>query len=181
MFTFNMQIMKNTIMSLFAAAVLFTACGTTSYTSTSSNSAYVTPADLQTSFTTQYPTAANVTWGAYDETVVPIDWEMSGWGSIDSTGHMATFDMDEQRYYAWYDANGTWLGSTFAVTDHSKLPATVQDMIKEKYSNYTIEKVDQEMWKDQVAYEVKLKNENSKVKLLVDNEGKILKEKVKTD
>jgi hypothetical protein len=73
------------------------------------------------------------------------------------------------------------VGSTFTVKDHTKLPTAVQDLIRNKYANYTIEKVDQEMWKDQVAYEVKLKNDNSKVKLLVDNNGTVLKEKMKTD
>jgi hypothetical protein len=173
--------MKAKFLSLLAAATLLFACGTTSYTSTSGNAAYSTPANLQSSFSTQYPTASNVTWGAYDAATVPIDWELSGWAPMDATGHTATFDMDGQRYYAWYDANGTWVGSTFTVSDHSKLPSTVQTLIKDKYGDYTIEKVDQEMWKDKVAYEVKLKKDNAKVKLLVDNEGNVIKEKMKTD
>jgi hypothetical protein len=173
--------MKNTFFSLIAASTLLFACGTTSYTSTSDNAAYTTPAELQTSFSTQYPNAANTSWSAYNETAVPIDLELNGWGPIDSRGHMVAFDMDGERYYAWYDANNTWVGSTFTVKDHTKLPTAVQDLIRNKYANYTIEKVDQEMWKDQVAYEVKLKNDNSKVKLLVDNNGTVLKEKMKTD
>jgi hypothetical protein len=173
--------MKNTLFSLAVASAFLFSCGTTSYTSTSDNAAYTTPAELQTSFTTQYPTASNVTWSAYNEAAVPIDWELSGWGPIDNKGHMATFDLDGERYYALYDANNTWMGSTFTVKDHSKLPTAVQDLISSKYSGYTIEKVDQEMRKDQVAYEVKLKKDNSKVKLLVDNNGTVLKEKMKTD
>ncbi len=173
--------MKNTFFALAAASMLLFACGTTSYTSTSNNAAYTTPAELQTSFGTQYPAASNVAWSAYSESAVPIDWELSGWGPIDSRGHMVAFDMEGQRYYAWYDANNSWLGSTFTVTDHSKLPTAVQDLIRNKYGSYTLEKVDQEMWKDQVAYEVKLKNGESKVKLLVDNNGNVLKEKIKTD
>jgi hypothetical protein len=173
--------MKNKFLSLLAAALFLFSCGTTSYTSTSANTAYSTPADLQASFSTQYPTATNVIWRAYDEASVPIDWELIGWDPIDARGHMVTFDMDEQQYYAWYDANGNWIGSTYTVKDHTKLPDAVQNLIRDKYSNYTIEKVDQEMWKDQVAYEVKLKGDDKKVKLLVDKDGNVLKEKIKTD
>ena len=180
--------MKVTLLSLSAAALLATACSTPSYTdtsstttatSTSTNPAYSTPATLQTSFTTQYPNASNVNWGAYDAATVPIDWELSGWSALDASDHVVSFDMDNQRYYAWYDADGTWIGSTYAVNDVSKLPEAVQNLIKEKYSGYSIDKVHQEIWKDKMAYEIKLKKEDSKIKLLVDNQGNVLKEKLK--
>jgi len=175
--------MKRTFLSLMAAGFLF-ACSTPSYTgtatSTSTNAAYSTPADLQTSFSAQYPNASNVAWSAYDAATVPIDWEMNGWAGLDSSDHAVSFDMDGQRYYAWYDADGTWVGSTYAVSDYTKLPTAVQDVIKNKYEGYSVQKVHQEIWKDRMAYEIKLKkNDDDKVKLLVDNQGTILKEKLK--
>ncbi len=50
-----------------------------------------------------------------------------------------------------------------------------------QFSGYTIEKVEREFWKDRQAYELKLKsNTNSnEVKLLVDANGTILKQKLK--
>lgn len=57
--------MKLKIMSLVTAMVLLLSCGTTTQTSTSSNAAYDVPATIQTSFTTQYPTATNVVWSGY--------------------------------------------------------------------------------------------------------------------
>jgi uncharacterized membrane protein YkoI len=177
--------MKTRLFSFaMAAAVIFAACGTpsdsTTISSTSSNPAYAVPGNIQTVFVTQYPTAANVTWSAYDVAAVPIDWEMTGWTTLDANDHAVSFDMDGQRYYAWYDSDGTWIGSTYVVNDYAKLPAPVQSLISTKYSGYTIQKVHQEMWKDRMAYEIKLKkNDDDKVKLVVDNQGNILKEKLK--
>jgi hypothetical protein len=56
----------------------------------------------------------------------------------------------------------------------------VNQMIADKYKGYTIETVQREMHKSQVAYEVKLKGvDDSKIKLLVDSSGNVLKEKLK--
>lgn len=175
--------MKLKIMSLVVATGVFFSCGTPSYTSTttstSDNAAYAVPAGVQTNFTTQYPNAANVTWSAYDAAVVPIDWEMTGWTALDAGDHAVVFDMDNERYYAWYDQDGNWIGSSYGIRDHTTLPSSINSMIQTKYSGYTIEKVDRELWKDQTAYEVKLKSGDRKVKLLVDANGNVLKEKVK--
>lgn len=177
--------MKNRLFSLAAvAALVFAACDTPresgTLSTTSSNPAYSTPSNLQTTFTTQYPNATNVTWSAYDAATVPIDWEMTGWATLDASDHAVAFDMNGQRYYAWYDSDGTWVGSTYVVDDYTKLPAAVQSVINTKYSGYAIQKVHQEMWKDKMAYEIKLKKtDDDKVKLLVDSDGNILKEKLK--
>lgn len=176
--------MKKTIVGVFAAALLFTACSTPNYsgtsTSTSSNQAYSTPNNLQTRFAAQYPNATNVSWSAYDAASVPVDWEMNGWSALDSTDYTVSFDMNGQRYYSWYDADGTWVGSTYSVSDYTQLPEAVNKLIKEKYADYSIQKVQQESWKDRTAYEIKLKKSNDdKIKLLVDANGNVLKEKMK--
>jgi uncharacterized membrane protein YkoI len=179
--------MKLKIMSLVSATALMLSCGTPAYTdtstssstSTSANAAYSVPANIQTGFSTQYPTATNCTWQSYDAATAPVDWELNGWSAMDANGHTATFTMDNQQYYAWYDASGNWVGSTYAVSDYTQLPESFHTMIKDKYSGYNIEKVQREMWKDRMAYEVKLKNGDKKVKLLVDDSGNILKEKLK--
>lgn len=176
--------MKTKFFSIaIAGAFLFAACGTprdtTTISSTSSNPAYSVPGNVQTIFVTQYPSATNATWAAYDVAVVPIDWEMTGWTALDPSDYSVMFDMDGNRYYAWYDTEGNWVGSTYAVNDFSRLPAPVQSAISAKYNGYTIDKVQQEMWKDHMAYEIKLKNGDNKVKLVVDEQGNILKEKLK--
>lgn len=172
--------MKLKIMSLVTAMVLLLSCGTTTQTSTSSNPAYDVPATIQTSFTTQYPTATNVVWSGYDVAMVPIDWELTDWATLDNNDYVVRFDMDNENYYAWYDSDGNWVGSAYVVNDQSTLPSAVSNLLTKKYSGYTIEKVQKEMWKDRMAYEIKLKNaDDSKVKVLVDGSGNILKEKNK--
>ncbi|MGB8190292.1 MAG: PepSY-like domain-containing protein [Chitinophagaceae bacterium] len=177
--------MKNRLLSITAAAaVILAACSTprdtSTISSTSSNPAYSAPSNLQTVFVAQYPTATNATWAAYDVAVLPIDWELNEWTALDANDHAVSFDMEGQRYYAWYDSDGKWVGSTYMISDYAKLPAAVQSTINAKYSGYTIQKVHQEMWKDRMAYEIKLKKtDDDKVKLLIDNQGNVLKEKLK--
>jgi hypothetical protein len=176
--------MKSKLLSAaMAVSVILFACGTpndTTLSSTSSNPAYSTPNNVQTVFVAQYPNAANVVWSAYDVAVVPIDWEMTGWSALDANDHLVMFDMDGDRYYAWYDSDGTWIGSTYAISDFAKLPSAVQSVLNSKYNGYTIQKVHQESWKDRMAYEIKLKKtDDDKVKLLIDKDGNIIKEKLK--
>lgn len=64
-----------------AAVAVFAACGTP-YRATDTGTVVVTT-DAQTAFVTQYPTASNVVWTAYDPTVSVIyDWELAGWAPM---------------------------------------------------------------------------------------------------
>lgn len=171
--------MKIKIMSLVAATVLFFSCGTT-YNSTSDNAAYnvSVPAGIRSSFAAQYPDASNIVWSNYDVTVVPVDWELNGWAPLTATDYAVTFNMGGERYYSWYDANGNWIGSTYTVSETSKLPYAVSTMLQEKYAGFAVDKIERESWGNQSAYEIKLKNaDDNKIKLLVAPDGTILKEK----
>jgi hypothetical protein len=174
--------MKLKIMSLVAAAGLFFAsCGTT-YQSTSDNAAYnVTVSEgIRSNFYASYPDATNIVWNHYDAAQVPIDWEMTGWTVLDNDDYAVTFNMGGNNYYAWYDSNGNLIGSTYAISDYSKLPYAVNSLLQTNYKDYTIEAVQREMWGSKTAYELKLKGQgDSKIKLLVDSNGTILKEKLK--
>ncbi len=139
----------------------------------------VTPV-TQTAFSTQYPNATNVIWTNYDvATTSPIDWEMAGWTTLDQNDYLVRFDMDNENYYAWYDSDGNWIGSAYVLKDHAQLPPAVSTAVNNKYAGYTIDNVNREFQKDRMAYEIELKKDDSKVKLLIDNDGNILKEKVK--
>ncbi len=152
---------------------------TMSNNGTSSGSVNV-PAGTQTIFSTQYPNATGVVWSNYDSLATyPIDWELSGWAPMNSTGYVVQFNMDNDNYYGWYDSEGNWIGSSYSLKDHSKLPAAVHTAISSKYSDYTITDINTELQKDKTAYEIEMKKDNSKVKLLVSADGNILKEKVK--
>lgn len=147
-----------------------------------SSSAVTVPENLRTTFATQYPNAANATWSNYDTlSETPIDWEMAGWNPLQADDYVVRFDMDNENYYAWYDNEGNWIGSTSPLKDVKQLPPAVSTVVTSKYADYTVANVDREFQKDRVAYEIKLtkQSDNSKVKLLVDADGNIIKEKLK--
>jgi len=185
--------MKLTMMSFTAAALLLLSCGssrttttgstttnTTTATTTTDHQAFDVPTGIQTTFTTQYPGAASIAWSRYDANNVPIDWDMTDWPTLTNNDYVVTFNMGNDRYYAWYTANGEWIGTVHAVTDFNTLPESVRNVINTQFSGYVIDKVDRELWKDRLAYEIKLKRgDDEKVKLLIDSNGTILKQKLK--
>jgi hypothetical protein len=153
---------------------------TTGNTDTTGTTTITVNPATQTAFITQYPNASNVVWSNYDVAVTsPIDWDMAGWNTMDTDDYLVRFDMDNENYYAWYDSDGNWIGSAYAMKDHTQLPPAVTTIINDKYAGYTIDNVNREFQKDRMAYEIEMKKEDSKVKLLVDSDGNILKEKVK--
>lgn len=172
--------MKLQFMSLVVAAGLLISSCTTTKQSTSDNAAFAPTTGISSTFAMQYPDATNVTWSHFDATTVPIDWELTGWQALDADDYAVTFNMGNNTYRAWYDANGAWVGSTYNISDMTRVPMAIHNMLKEKYPDYTIDKVDTEVWKDQIAYEIKLKKaDDSKVKLLIAGNGMVLKEKLK--
>jgi len=58
--------------------------------------------------------------------------------------------------------------------------APVNTTIANKYAGYTIESVNREFQKDRITYEIEMKKDNSRVKLLVDGDGNVIKEKMKS-
>lgn len=185
--------MKKIISAFLAAALLVVACGTrhttsttmtpagtTTATTTTSHAAFAVPATIQTGFTTQYPNATSVTWAPYELTVVPIDWDLTDWAVLSPKDYQVTYTMNGNQYYSWYDANGNWVGTSYYITDYNNgLPSQVNATIANKYSGYTIDKASQVTWKDRTAYDVKLKNGDNKMKVLIDTNGDVLKEKDK--
>ena len=173
--------MKLKILSLVAAAGIFLAsCGTT-YQSTSDNAAYNVnvPTNIRSGFAVAYPDATSVVWNAYDINNVPIDWELTGWNTLSNNAYAVTFNMGNDQYYAWYDANGDLIGTATVVTDYTKVPYAVTNMLHDKYSAYNIDWVGREIVGSKANYEVKLSQGDNKVKLLVDSNGNVLKEKAK--
>jgi hypothetical protein len=170
--------MKLKMMSLVLAAGLFFSCGTT-YNATSDNAAYNVdvPLTIRSGFAVNYPDASNVVWNRYDAAIVPIDWEMTGWTALDTDDYAVSFDMGGSKYYAWYDSNGELVGTAYAVTDHTKLPGAVTTLLNNNYKGYTIDAIQREMWRSNTAYELKLSQGDKKIKLLVDSNGSVIKEK----
>ena len=161
-----------------AVIALFTACSST-YRAT--DTGVVISTDATRAFELQYPSATNVVWSSYDPDVVILnDWDLAGWTVIDAEDYVVQFDMDNDKYYAWYDTNGEWIGPAIVVSDYTTLPTMVRDAINVKYPGYSISSVNKEFHKDRIAYEVVLRNGDTKQVALIDLNGVVLKSKIKS-
>jgi hypothetical protein len=162
-----------------AAVVILAACGTP-YRATDTG-VVVVPESTQRAFVVQYPSSTNATWSYYNQDVVILnDWELSGWAVPDERDYVVQFDQDNEKYYAWYDSDGTWIGTAYVVRDYSRLPVVVTTTLARDYADYSISSVNREYYKDRNAYEIVMKRaDGSKVVLLVDNDGRVLKSKIK--
>lgn len=160
-----------------AVIALFTACSST-YRAT--DTGVVVSPNATRAFELQYPNAANVVWTSYDPDVVILnDWDITGWAVLDGDEYVVQFDMDNERHYAWYDSNGEWIGSAIVVNDYNTLPNMVRDAIRTKYPGYSISSVNKEFHKDRIAYEIVLRDGDTKQVALIDLNGVVLKSKMK--
>lgn len=169
-------------MSVVAAASLFfVSCGTT-YKSTTDNAAYSVnvPLSARQNFAIAYPDASNVVWNSYNAGNVPFDWEMTDWTPLSPNDYSVTFTMGNRQYQSWYDANGNLAGTTTLISNYTNLPYAVSTTLHDKYGAYTIDNVQQLIRGNRTEYEIRLKGaDDSKMKLIVDANGNVLKEKAK--
>jgi hypothetical protein len=168
--------MKLKILMVAAGMAVLASCGPSYRVTNRSAVGIDVPVGVRTTFTTAYPGATDIVWSTYDVSTVPIDMDLAGWPSLDGD-FVVAFTMSGDRYYAYYDPNGDWVGTAYAVTDYKSLPNGINTMITSKYPDFTISSVTRVMQKDRVAYQVELKNGNSKAKMLVDENGNIIKGK----
>ena len=136
------------------------------------------PEPTRTAFTTKYPNASNVNWRRY-ETVNTIDWDWAGWPKLDTSDYAVSYTADGVEHWAWYDENNNWVGTVSPITDFNSLPAAVNNTIKKDYAGYTIVSVDKENDKNRTAYEVELSKGSETTKVLIAENGSILKKKPK--
>jgi len=138
------------------------------------------PAATQTSFEAKYPGATNVKWSRYEpkdkSTLDPADWNYN----LDTSDYEVMFSWNGDDYYAWYD-DGNWIRASSPVKDNSKLPAAVNETLKSQFAGYDIVEVDKENDKDRISYEIDLKKGDDKLKVNIDENGKVMKKKGKVD
>lgn len=157
-----------------------TSAGVNNATSAGTAGAFAVPPSHQSAFSTRYPGASNVQWSRYNSTDVPIDWELTDWTKLDNDDYVVRYHIGTDPYYSWYDSDGNWVGTSVAMKNTSGLPAAINTMLASKYKGYTISSANTEYWKDRTAYEIEMSNATTKVKLLVDANGNVIKEKTKT-
>ena len=184
--------MKKSWIACIALAIVIVSCNddktetysdtkteaTTSTVSTSPSTYLNTPVNVpdnvRTAFQTQYPTATNITWSpykAYDR----INWEWTGWPSMDTSYYAVNYTLDNRTHWGWWDKNMNWIGSTSVIEDSASLPAAVKKTIASNYSGYKITSIDEENDKNRTAYEIKLEKGSARARILIDKNGRILK------
>ena len=189
--------MKSKLMMLFAGLSLgIVACNdastgsdanrdstatTTTTTTDVDNTRVDVPPAAKTSFETKYPNASNVRWSRYEAPADRSTMEASDWNyNLDSNDYVVMFNWDNADYYAWYD-DGNFVRASTRVSDHSKLPASVNDAIRKQFADYKIVEVDKEHDKDRVVYEVDFEKGEDKMKVTFDENGTVVKKKGKVD
>jgi hypothetical protein len=138
------------------------------------------PEPTRTAFSTKYPNATNVTWRKYEPNS-NIEWDWAGWPVMDTNDYAVSYTWDGSEYWTWYDENNNWIGTVSTVTDHSSLPAAVNKTVQSQYPGYTIVSVDKENDKNRTAYEIDLSKGDDKAKVLIAENGSVLKKKSMTD
>jgi Putative beta-lactamase-inhibitor-like, PepSY-like len=187
--------MKKNWIVIVASGLLLAACGdnksettynekTTDVTPPTTNTTptvtpdYNPPDNVRTAFQTKYPNASDVSWSAY-KPYERINWEWTGWPSMDSSYYVVNYKMDNRNFWSWWDRNTNWIGSSSIVEDSTMLPDPVKKTIKNNYAGYKITSIDEENDKNRIAYEIKLEKGDARAKILVDKNGKILKKDAK--
>ena len=189
--------MKRNLIVFAISTVLFAACGDnkteTTYnekdTTTTNNTTitpdpaavppttvYNPPDNVRVAFQTKYPAATNVTWSQY-QPYDRINWEWTGWPSMDTSYYAVNYTIDNRPYWGWWDRNMNWIGSTSTIQDSTVLPDAVKNTLRKNYEGYRITSIDEEVDKNRTAYEIKLEKGTARVRVLIDKNGKIMKKK----
>jgi hypothetical protein len=137
---------------------------------------YNPPDHVVVAFKNKYPTATNVTWSAY-QPYDRINWEWTGWPSMDTSYYAVNYTVDNKKLWGWWDRDKNWIGSTSTIEDSTMLPDAVKNTLKKNYTGYRVTSIDEEMDKNRTAYEIRLEKGPAHVRILVDKNGKILKKK----
>ena len=132
---------------------------------------------VQTKFIEKYPTASNVQWMRYED--VPAterEWTLSDWATYDTMNYAARYTIDSTSYWSWYTPQGDWV-STESTIQSSDVPAAVNKTLQSQFADYAITFVNKENYKNKTAYKIKMENGDDKMKVVIDEEGKIMKQK----
>ena len=186
--------MKKNWIAAIAGTFLLAACGdnstettynekTTDVAPTTNATPTVTPEynppdNTRVAFQTKYPNATDVNWSAY-KPYERINWEWTGWPSMDTTYYAVNYKVDNRSFWSWWDRNNNWIGSSSVIEDSTMLPDPVKKTLKNSYSGYKITSIDEENDKNRIVYEIKLEKGDAYAKVLIDKSGKILKKDTK--
>ena len=150
----------------------------TTNNSNSANNPVNVPDNVRSAFQTKYPSATDVTWSPYKQ-YDRINWEWTGWPSMDTSYYAVNYTLDNRTHWGWWDRNMNWIGSSSMIEDSTMLPDAVKKAIAKNYSGYRIKSIDEEIDKNRTAYEIKLEKGDATARILIDKNGRIIKKDTK--
>ena len=182
--------MKQLLATCVMAAFLSYSCNDGTETeSTNTDGVYNTEADntsvsyqtnpperVTTDFEKNYPRASDANWAKYRVPPDVIDWEFTGWPAWDTSYYTVSFYEDGYNRWMFYSPEGDWLYSVFPIRIED-VPASVNSTINREFPGYTIESVNKENDKNKSAYEIKMIKGEEKIKVLIDEQGNVMKRK----
>ena len=160
--------------------VHYTSTGTVSRKKERHLTKYDPQAEMTTDFQTRFPNSTEIVWYRYTPEdrveVLPTDWDYD----MDATDYEVRFKQEGTDYHAFYN-DGKWVRSEATMmTNTTKLPANINDLLKTQYSGYTVKDVETEQSSTRTVYEIELAKGNEKCKVFYTAEGAIIKKKCRT-
>jgi len=141
--------MKRNWIIIIAVSFLFASCGDNSSETTYSDKdtstttvtaveptvtspTYNPPDNVRTVFQTKYPTATNVTWSAY-KPYDRINWEWTGWPSMDTSYYAVNYTVDNRPHWGWFDRNSNWKNQSLLIIPDIELYQLMKRMIRTEW------------------------------------------------
>ncbi len=90
-----------------------------------------------------------------------------------------SFDQGGEHYYAWYDENGYWTGTAILLKDYT-LPAAVTNTLSIRFPAYDITGLSRVTLTNMMAYEVELHKHYYTARVLIDDNGNVINQRVKS-
>lgn len=132
------------------------------------------PVGVQTSFKTNNAKADKVTWKKYSANTNEDDVRLLP----NNDYYYVMYYNDGADYTTWYDTTGTMVKTSMRVKGPKELPDAVNMVINKEFPGYVIDEIDKENDKDIDVYEIEMNKGDSKAKIKITPDGKIVKRKV---
>ncbi len=121
------------------------------------------PEKVKSAFNQKYPGAKKVDWDMEEKN----EWE-------------AEFEMNEKEMSATFDQNGKWLETETEIEDED-IPAAVKETLKSQFKDYEVEEAEYLESPEAIGFEIKLEGDEEDMEVLIEKNGKILKQKMEEE
>lgn len=124
---------------------------------------YKTTPIVEKSFSDKFPNAQEVEWEKENDK----EWE-------------AEFKVNARSYSANFDLDGNWIETEYEIKS-SEVPKIVLDSLKTNFKKYTIEQIELSETSSGAVYEFEIESNDSKLEVIINLQGIILKKETIND